>query len=85
MLEDLSAKLEAILRKVKGQGKLTEENISDSLKEIRRALNGAIPALEEAAEDDNRQVAGEAEQVLRRIKRTLDIKLQEPTVEDQKE
>jgi len=38
MLEDLTAKLEAALKRVRGQGKLTEKNISDSLKEIRRAL-----------------------------------------------
>ena len=38
MLEDLSTKLETILKKVRGQGKLSEKNIEDSLKEIRRAL-----------------------------------------------
>lgn len=38
MLEDLSSKLESILKKVRGQGKLSEKNIADSLKEIRRAL-----------------------------------------------
>lgn len=38
MFEDLTAKLETVLKKVKGQGKLTEKNIADSLKEIRRAL-----------------------------------------------
>ncbi len=38
MLEDISSKLESILKQVRGQGKLTEKNISDSLKEIRRAL-----------------------------------------------
>jgi signal recognition particle subunit SRP54 len=38
MLEDLSTKLETILKKVRGQGKLSEKNIADSLKEIRRAL-----------------------------------------------
>ncbi len=38
MLEDLSQKLEIALKKVRGQGKLSEKNISDSLKEIRRAL-----------------------------------------------
>lgn len=38
MLEDLSSKLESILKKVRGQGKLTEKNVADSLKEIRRAL-----------------------------------------------
>ncbi len=38
MLEDLNSKLEAALKKIKGQGKLTEKNISDSLREIRRIL-----------------------------------------------
>lgn len=38
MLEDISSKLESILKQVRGQGKLTEKNIADSLKEIRRAL-----------------------------------------------
>ena len=38
MLEELSLKLEKTLKKVRGQGKLTEKNISDSLREIRRVL-----------------------------------------------
>jgi signal recognition particle subunit SRP54 len=38
MFEDLSLKLEASLKKVRGQGKLTEKNISDTLREIRRVL-----------------------------------------------
>ncbi len=38
MLEDLSLKLNAALKKVTGQGKLTEKNISDTLREIRRVL-----------------------------------------------
>ncbi|UCF62919.1 MAG: signal recognition particle protein [bacterium] len=38
MFEDLTAKLEATLKKLRGQGKLTEDNIADSLKEIRRSL-----------------------------------------------
>ncbi|MFC2103221.1 signal recognition particle protein [Bacteroidota bacterium] len=38
MFEDLSLKLESTLKKVRGQGKLTEKNISDSLREIRRVL-----------------------------------------------
>ncbi len=38
MFEDLSLKLETALKKIKGQGKLTEKNISDSLREIRRVL-----------------------------------------------
>jgi len=38
MFEDLTLKLETTLKKVKGQGKLTENNISDTLREIRRVL-----------------------------------------------
>lgn len=38
MFEELSLKLESALKKVTGQGKLTENNISDTLREIRRIL-----------------------------------------------
>jgi signal recognition particle subunit SRP54 len=38
MFEDLQQKLESSLKKIRGQGKLTEKNISDSLREIRRVL-----------------------------------------------
>lgn len=38
MFEDLSLKFETALKKIRGQGKLTEKNISDTLREIRRVL-----------------------------------------------
>jgi signal recognition particle subunit SRP54 len=38
MFEELSLKLESALKKVTGQGRLTENNISDTLREIRRIL-----------------------------------------------
>ncbi|MFC2133271.1 signal recognition particle protein [Bacteroidota bacterium] len=38
MLEDITRKLERALKKITGQGRLTEENISESLREIRRVL-----------------------------------------------
>jgi len=38
MLEDLTEKLEKTLKKITGQGKLSEANISDTLREIRRVL-----------------------------------------------
>ncbi len=38
MLEDLTLKFEKALKKVTGQGRLTENNISDTLREIRRVL-----------------------------------------------
>ncbi|MBU0558328.1 MAG: signal recognition particle protein [Bacteroidetes bacterium] len=38
MLEDLTLKLDKALKKITGQGRLTESNISDTLREIRRVL-----------------------------------------------
>lgn len=38
MFESLSDRLQSTLKKIKGQGKLTENNISDSLREVRRAF-----------------------------------------------
>jgi signal recognition particle subunit SRP54 len=38
MLEELSEKLERTLKKITGQGKISESNISDTLREIRRVL-----------------------------------------------
>lgn len=38
MFESLSQKLEAVFKKLRGQGKLNEENIAESLREVRRAL-----------------------------------------------
>ncbi len=38
MLEDLSQRLESIFKTLRGYGKLSEKNVTDSMKEIRRAL-----------------------------------------------
>ncbi|MDZ7261083.1 MAG: signal recognition particle protein [candidate division KSB1 bacterium] len=38
MFQDLTQRLETVLKKLKGHGKLTEKNIADSLREIRRVL-----------------------------------------------
>jgi signal recognition particle subunit SRP54 len=38
MLEDLTQRLESAFKKLRGYGKLTEKNIEESLKEVRRAL-----------------------------------------------
>jgi signal recognition particle subunit SRP54 len=38
MLDSLSDRLNAIFRKLKGHGKLTEKNIEEGLKEVRMAL-----------------------------------------------
>jgi signal recognition particle subunit SRP54 len=38
MFDSLSERFDAIFKRLKGQGKLTEKNIQDSLREVRRAL-----------------------------------------------
>ena len=38
MFEDLSQKLEQVFKKLRGQGKITEANVTESLREVRRVL-----------------------------------------------
>ncbi len=38
MFEQLAENLDSVLKKLRGRGKLTEDNISESLREVRRAL-----------------------------------------------
>ncbi|NOY57563.1 MAG: signal recognition particle protein [Calditrichaeota bacterium] len=38
MFQELSEKLDTVIRKLKGRGKLTEQNVSESMREIRRVL-----------------------------------------------
>ena len=43
MFNDISQKLEFVFRKLRGLGKITEANIADSLREVRRVLLDAGP------------------------------------------
>ena len=45
MFDNLSEKLQEIIAKTRGQAQLTEENMQDALREIRRALLGADVSL----------------------------------------
>jgi len=38
MFEDLSQKLEVVFKRLRGQGKITEANVAESLREVRRVL-----------------------------------------------
>ena len=38
MFDELSRKLEGVLKKLRGQGKITEANIAETLREVRRVL-----------------------------------------------
>ena len=50
MFENLTQRLSATLKNLRGQGRLTEDNISDSLREVRMALLEADVALPVARE-----------------------------------
>ena len=45
MLENLSQRLEQVVRKLRGQTRLTEDNISEAMREVRMALLEADVAL----------------------------------------
>ncbi|MEK7669811.1 MAG: signal recognition particle receptor subunit alpha, partial [Bacteroidota bacterium] len=38
MFESITQKLEAVFKKLRGQGKISEENVAESLREVRRVL-----------------------------------------------
>ena len=38
MFEELSRKLDSVFKKIKGQGKLSEDNIKEALRDVRRVL-----------------------------------------------
>ncbi|SVD57678.1 uncharacterized protein METZ01_LOCUS410532, partial [marine metagenome] len=38
MFEHLNSRFAQIVKKIKGQGKITEQNISETLRDVRRAL-----------------------------------------------
>lgn len=68
MLEDLSKKLDYVLKKITGQGKLTEDNIAETLREIRRILLDAdvnYKVAKQFIEDVSRKALGQ--EVLRSI------------------
>ncbi len=68
MLEDLSKKLDFVLKKITGQGKLTEDNIAETLREIRRILLDAdvnYKVAKQFIEDVSRKALGQ--EVLRSI------------------
>lgn len=50
MFENLSQKLEAVFKKLRGQGRISEENVAESLREVRRALLDADVNLNVAKE-----------------------------------
>ena len=54
MFDGLSSRLQATVKKLKGQARLTEDNIKDTLREVRMALleaDVALPVVRQFIED----------------------------------
>jgi len=68
MFETLSQKLEAVFKKLRGHGKITEENVAESLREVRRVLLDADVNLQVAKQFiDNVQQRAVGQDVLSSI------------------
>ena len=39
MFEELTQKLESVFRRLRGEGKISEENVAESLREVRRSCS----------------------------------------------
>jgi len=62
MFDDLTQKLETVLKKLRGQGKITEANIAESLREVRRVLLDAdvnYKVAKQFIEDVGRRAVGQ--------------------------
>jgi len=62
MFESLSEKLQTLFKKLRGQGRLTEENLADALREVRRALleaDVALPVVKEFVARVKEQLVGQ--------------------------
>ncbi len=62
MFESLSEKLQGLFKKLRGQGRLTEENVAEALREVRRALleaDVALPVVKEFTARVKAQVVGQ--------------------------
>ncbi|MFV8835372.1 signal recognition particle protein [Aquisalimonas sp.] len=62
MFQNLSERLDGVMKHLRGQGRLTEENIQDSLREVRMALleaDVALPVVREFIRDVKERALGE--------------------------
>ncbi len=61
MFDNLSQRLQSVLKKLRGEGRLTEENIADALREVRMALleaDVALPVVKAFIEDVRAHAVG---------------------------
>ncbi|MCC5860098.1 MAG: signal recognition particle protein [Ectothiorhodospiraceae bacterium] len=62
MFSNLSERLNGVMKRLRGQGRLTEENIQDTLREVRMALleaDVALPVVREFVKDVKERALGE--------------------------
>lgn len=62
MFENLSERFDGIVKRLRGQGRLTEDNIADTLREVRMALleaDVALPVVREFVKDVKERALGE--------------------------
>jgi signal recognition particle subunit SRP54 len=62
MFEELSQKLDLVFKKLRGQGRITEENVSESLREVRRVLLDAdvnFKVVKQFIEDVQKRAVGQ--------------------------
>ena len=70
MFTSLSDRLGGVLQKVRGQGRITEDNVKDTLREVRMALleaDVALPVVKQFVDQVRQQALGE--EVLRSLAR----------------
>jgi len=62
VFEDLSQKLELVFKKLRGEGRITESNVTESLREVRRALLDAdvnYKVVKQFVEDVQKRAVGQ--------------------------
>ncbi len=62
MFEDLSQKLDLVFKRLRGQGRITEENVAESLREVRRVLLDAdvnYKVVKQFVEDVHKRAVGQ--------------------------
>ncbi|MCF7968831.1 MAG: signal recognition particle receptor subunit alpha, partial [Methylococcaceae bacterium] len=62
MFDNLTERLTQSLKKIRGQGRLTEDNIQDTLREVRMALleaDVALPVVKDFIEHDKTRALGQ--------------------------
>jgi len=62
MFQNLSERLDGVMKRLRGQGRLTEENVQDSLREVRMALleaDVALPVVRDFIRDVKERALGE--------------------------